>query len=483
MPTLRRLLLALILGLALLGVGGWGLGVGVRAASSEQRAASTQGSGTRNHGSGISYALYASRFTFHVSRFTFHAPTNPQSGVPSGPRNPQSAAPTPTLAVEPGQLSLGYDEYVNALHAAYDAVAAGRGQSEAAQATAAQTALAAVPASARVGRFNGTQPVTVDTAPVRAALERTPPNLTEAAARLRALLDLLAPGLLPVPTALPNGTPLPAGSLVDAPVGPPRNDEQAMQQLDQVLADPRFHYEQRTTLQQRLREFLRPFVEALFTMDPLPRAGLVGSVAGLIATLILYIAWSDRPWSRATRLGRAALGGLGVGVLVAGVMLFGGPTWSALGPVAPYLLGAGGIVAALLAIGVFGLGLRRGRSRGAARLPLATHIEAEWTAAHARAAAAEAAAGGDYRRAIRYRYLATMMSLDEADRLRFDRALTNLEHLRRAPAHLREALRPLVLTFDRVWYGGSPASAADYQQYTALAQAVEAVPAETEVRA
>jgi hypothetical protein len=164
-------------------------------------------------------------------------------------------------------------------------------------------------------------------------------------------------------------------------------------------------------------------------------------------------------------------------------MLFGGPAWNALGPVAPYLLGAGGIVAALLVIGVFGLGLRRGRSRGAARLPLATHIEAEWTAAHARTAAAEAAAGGDYRRAIRYRYLATMMSLDEADRLRFDRALTNLEHLRRAPAHLREALRPLVLTFDRVWYGGSPASAADYQQYTALAQAVEAVPAETEVPA
>jgi hypothetical protein len=372
---------------------------------------------------------------------------------------------------------------VNALHAAYDAVAAGQSQSTAAQATAAQTALAALPTNAQVGRFNGTQPITIDTTLVQAALQRTPPDLAEAEARLRALLDLLAPGLLPVPTALPNGTPLPAGSAVDAPVGPPGSDEQAIQQLDQVLADPRFHYEQRTTLQQRLREFLRPFVEALFTMDPLPRAGLVGGVAGLIATLILYIAWSDRPWSRGTRLARAAGIGFAVGVLVALVMLFGGPAWNALGPVAPYLLGVGGIIAAILAIGVFGLGLRRGRSRGAARLPLATHIEAEWTAAHARTAAAEAAAGGDYRRAIRYRYLATMLGLDEADRLRFDRALTNLEHLRRAPAHLREALRPLVLTFDRVWYGGNPATAADYQQYTVLAQAVEAVPAEPEAPA
>jgi hypothetical protein len=380
-------------------------------------------------------------------------------------------------------VALGYDEYVSALHAAYDAVAVGQGQSTAAQATAARTALAAVPASARVGRFNGTQPITIDTTLVRSALERTPPDLTEAEARLRALLDLLAPGLLPVPTALPNGTPLPVPAVVVAPVGPPGSDEQALQQLDQVLADPRFHYEQRTTLQQRLREFLRPFVEALFTMDPLPRAGLVGSIAGLIATLILYIAWSDRPWSRRTRLARAAAVGAGVGLSVALIMLFGGRVLGLLGPLAPYLLGAGGIIAAILAISVFGLGVRRGRSRAGARFPLAAHVEADWTATHARAAAAEAAAEGDYRRAIRYRYLATMLELDEADRLHFDRALTNLEHLRRAPAHLRETLRPLVLTFDRVWYGGNPASAADYQQYTALAQAVEAVPAETEAPA
>ena len=91
---------------------------------------------------------------------------------------------------------------------------------------------------------------------------------------------------------------------------------------------------------------------------------------------------------------------------------------------------------------MFGLGLRRGRGRAVAHLPGATSAEAGWTAAQARAAAAEAAAASDYRRAIRYRYLATMLGLDEADRLPFDRALTNLEHLRRAPAGLREASAP-----------------------------------------
>ncbi len=434
MPSPRHLLIALLLALALLGVGGWRV-----AASSEQRA--------------IRNTQYVIRNTQHVS-----------------------LAPTPAATIS-------YADYVAALRAAYEAVVGAEGKSAGEQATAAQTALAALPTSAQVGREGGAAPVAVDTDPVRGALTTDPPDLTLAEGRLRALLDLLAPGTLPVPTALPDGTPMPAGvGGTTPPVGGPVDDQQATRQLDQVLADPRFQYEQRTTLQQRLSAALRPLVETLFTMDPLPRAGLVGGVAGLIVTFILYIAYSDRPWSRGRRLARAATFGAIVGVIVAGAMLFGGPLLGALGPVAPYLLGAGGILAAGLAIAVAVTGLRRGRGVGVARLPL-TAAEANWTAAHAQTAAAEAATGGDYRRAIRYRYLATMLELDEADRLHFDRALTNLEHLRRAPVHLREALRPLVLTFDRVWYGGSPATAADYQQYTALAQAVEATPAEPEAPA
>jgi hypothetical protein len=217
-------------------------------------------------------------------------------------------------------------------------------------------------------------------------------------------------------------------------------------------------------------------------MDPLPRAGLVGGLAGLLTTFIMYLGYRDRPWSRRQRLARAALIGLIVALVVGAAMLFLGPFLGVLAPVLPGLLTLGGLLGALVAIAVFGLGLRRGRGRAVAHLPTVSSAEAGWTAAQAQAAAAEAATAGDYRRAIRYRYLATMLGLDEADRLQFDRALTNLEHLRRAPAGLREALRPLVLTFDRIWYGGGAASAADYQTYSALAQAVEAAPAETEAR-
>ena len=177
-------------------------------------------------------------------------------------------------------------------------------------------------------------------------------------------------------------------------------------------------------------------------MDPVPRAGLVGGVAGLLTTFIMYLGYRDRPWTRRQRLARAALAGLVVAVVVAGAMLFLGPLLVSWRPYCRACSTLGGLVVALFVIVVFGLGLRRGRGRAVAHLPGATSAEAGWTAAQARAAAAEAAAGDDYRRAIRYRYLATMLGLDEADRLPFDRALTNLEHLRRAPDRPARGVAP-----------------------------------------
>jgi hypothetical protein len=81
--------------------------------------------------------------------------------------------------------------------------------------------------------------------------------------------------------------------------------------------------------------------------------------------------------------------------------------------------------------------------------------------------AGDIAREGDYRRAARLLYLSALLWLDESGRLPYQRALTNREHLDRlagSPA-LREAMRPVVETFDRVWYGETPLDAAGFAIY------------------
>jgi hypothetical protein len=96
------------------------------------------------------------------------------------------------------------------------------------------------------------------------------------------------------------------------------------------------------------------------------------------------------------------------------------------------------------------------------------------SAAEARADAERLLQEGNYRAALRALYLATLLRLEEAGRLRFDRSLTNLEVLQTArlanDALLLERLSPLVERFDRVWYGGQPCSAEDYQAFSRLAE-------------
>lgn len=69
--------------------------------------------------------------------------------------------------------------------------------------------------------------------------------------------------------------------------------------------------------------------------------------------------------------------------------------------------------------------------------------------------ASEHAGDGDYRSGVRYLYLAALLQLDERGLLRYDRALTNREYLLNLDNNpqLQEHLRPIVETFDRVWYG------------------------------
>jgi hypothetical protein len=100
--------------------------------------------------------------------------------------------------------------------------------------------------------------------------------------------------------------------------------------------------------------------------------------------------------------------------------------------------------------------------------------EANLTASAAFQQASTLAHGGDYRTAMRYLYLSSLLWLDERDLLRYDRALTNREYLERLhnDPELRSHLAPIVDTFDRVWYGYDTL---DSEGFAAYRQQVEAL--------
>jgi len=81
--------------------------------------------------------------------------------------------------------------------------------------------------------------------------------------------------------------------------------------------------------------------------------------------------------------------------------------------------------------------------------------------------AEELSTGGDYRTAVRYLYLSSLLLLEERGLLRYDRSLTNREYLRTIAhkPHLTAVLRQVIDVFDRVWYGFQPISKPDYDAY------------------
>lgn len=93
--------------------------------------------------------------------------------------------------------------------------------------------------------------------------------------------------------------------------------------------------------------------------------------------------------------------------------------------------------------------------------------EAHLTANTALQQATILARGGDYRTAVRYLYLSSLLWLDERGMLRYDRTLTNREYLERLSdnAELRLWLVPIVDTFDRVWYGHMALDADSFAAY------------------
>ena len=63
--------------------------------------------------------------------------------------------------------------------------------------------------------------------------------------------------------------------------------------------------------------------------------------------------------------------------------------------------------------------------------------------------------GGEYRSAVRYLYLSSLLLLDERGLLRYDRTRTNREYLRTVSdqPELSEPLSEVIDVFDNVWYG------------------------------
>lgn len=91
------------------------------------------------------------------------------------------------------------------------------------------------------------------------------------------------------------------------------------------------------------------------------------------------------------------------------------------------------------------------------------------TAEQAFARAQNLSRGGDYRSAVRYLYLSSLLLLDERGMLRYDRSKTNHEYLRSVAGQpeLAEPLREVVDVFDNVWYGYHNVDEESFQHYSA----------------
>ncbi len=402
--------------------------------------------------------------------------------------------PVGALAAPRGD-TLDRTAYMHLLHATLTDVQAAQVAAGAARAAAVNRALTRLPAEVEVRDAAGVLAVP-DLHPLRTALTHTPPDLDGAVGRLTDLLNLLDPGSVPTLTAAPEpttsptprvagGTALPTVAVDLTPAylptgvgGAPVDVAEAGKRLDAVLRDPQFQPAADTGIQQGLSHMMQPLIQGLLQMPDVQRNALIAAIAGLLIAFMVAVAYRETEWSRrrfwATVVGAAG----GTAGVIFSLLTFGGSALALLGPLVLPVGGGLGILVVLGVVSFVGINLRRNRAPDARSLTGAFAAEAGWTAAQARTAAAAAAGTGDFRRAVRYRYLATLLTLDESGRMRFDPALTDGEYLRQAPAALRDPLRPLVAGFQRFWYGGYPAGAGDYQAYQTLAAGAEGTPPE-----
>lgn len=132
-----------------------------------------------------------------------------------------------------------------------------------------------------------------------------------------------------------------------------------------------------------------------------------------------------------------------------------------------------GVVVVIVVVIYFVLNLRR-NVVGEETLPPLTSEEQVRSPAEAFDNAQRFINAGDYRRAVRQLYLATLLMLDQRGKLKYDPTLTNREVLRQASndPQTTSALQPIVETFDRVWYGFQPLSQSEFDAYRARVEKV-----------
>ncbi len=89
------------------------------------------------------------------------------------------------------------------------------------------------------------------------------------------------------------------------------------------------------------------------------------------------------------------------------------------------------------------------------------------TANDAHTLATDHAESQDYRSAIRYLYLASLLMLDERGKIHYDSSLTNREHLSHLnnQPQLHDLLRWVINAFEEVWYGYRPIDESYYQRF------------------
>ena len=131
----------------------------------------------------------------------------------------------------------------------------------------------------------------------------------------------------------------------------------------------------------------------------------------------------------------------------------------------PLMIGA----ALLLLLSLFYISRNLSRSlvREAELAGEASEDEALLTSKGALQRAQTLSSQGDYRTAIRYLYLSSLLVLDERGLLRYDRSRTNREYLRSvsSKSQLATPLRDVIDVFDRVWYGFESVDEQTYQSY------------------